>query len=165
MKVRRPKRASFASSVDQQIISGSGSAGQTQGILGAAGVGSVTVGTASVVAIIAAILQAASTVAGAAGVVADTVVLHPRRSAYLRLNHSAEMIALEQRFGMRIVDCGNVPTNLGAATNEDRIIILNLASAVSLFLSSVSFSVYGDVLSGTLQARAQVRGYLASVVR
>jgi hypothetical protein len=55
---------------------------------------------------------------------------------------------------------GNIPANLGAGTNEDRVVTLR-TSDVFLWEGSMRSRVLAEVLSGTLQVRLQVYNYAA----
>jgi hypothetical protein len=55
---------------------------------------------------------------------------------------------------------GNIPSNLGAGTNETRIITAR-TSDLYLFEGSMRTRVLQEVLSGTLQVRFQVWNYFA----
>jgi HK97 family phage major capsid protein len=56
----------------------------------------------------------------------------------------------------------SVPTNLGAGTNEDRVILVP-RSDVFLFEGAIRTRALSEVLSGTLQVRIQLYNYLAVI--
>jgi hypothetical protein len=66
--------------------------------------------------------------------------------------------------GVTFVPVPALPTTLGAGT-EDAIIGLNMAAAVTLLSTEPTFRAMADVLSGTLQIRAEVSGYAALAPR
>jgi len=65
-------------------------------------------------------------------------------------------------FGVPVVLDGNMPSNLGAGTNETRILAADFRDAI-LFGDSMAPAQlrFEDVLSGTLQVRLLVYGYSA----
>lgn len=64
-------------------------------------------------------------------------------------------------FGLDVYVDANLPSTLGAGTNEDVILVTRLADNM-LFESPVPRArVYEETLSGTLQVRIQVYGYIA----
>lgn len=63
--------------------------------------------------------------------------------------------------GIPVLVDASLPTNLGASTDEDRVIITHGPSNL-FFESSVRTRVLTEVLSGTLQVRLQVYGYIAA---
>nr|MBA2599942.1 phage major capsid protein [Actinomycetota bacterium] len=75
----------FASQLDLQVISGSGTAGQLLGLLNVAGITSVTHTSATPTALenLARIGQVAAATGSAFGAPVDAILLHPRRFAYI----------------------------------------------------------------------------------
>jgi len=63
--------------------------------------------------------------------------------------------------GLPVVADGNIPTNFGAGTNQDRIIVGRFAEAY-LFEGVARFRVLMEVLSGTLQVRLQLWNYVGT---
>lgn len=136
--------------LDTQLLNGSGASGQHLGVLQQSGVSLATVSSwssanawSAVVGVIAQINQWAATV----GAPADKIVMHPRRwGAFLGLLDSAgrPLFGLGgqpnyaplgtgeasgygqvgQIAGLPVYTDANIPTNLGAGTNEDRIIVM-----------------------------------------
>jgi hypothetical protein len=62
--------------------------------------------------------------------------------------------------GLPTLTDGNIPSNLGAGTNEDRAIIAR-TSDIYLWEGAMRSRVLTEVLSGTLQVRLQVWNYAA----
>lgn len=74
--------ARYAAALDVQCINGSGAAGQMLGVLQTAGISTSTVATATAVAIwpkIADLIQQIDTAFGGLGILADKIIMHPRR--------------------------------------------------------------------------------------
>jgi HK97 family phage major capsid protein len=135
--------ARYAVSLDTQCISGSGSSGQIQGVLGTSGIVTATAGTATAAGIwpkIADVVQQINAAVDGLGYLATKIFMHPRRwgaftAALDSQNrpwiepdtdaadevHGAGFVAVA--FGCRVYVDPNIPTNLGAGTNEDRIIV------------------------------------------
>jgi len=86
-----------------------------------------------------------SATASAYGAAIDTILLHPRRAAYVRT-----MLGYAPEWPAGVVEVGAIPTNLGAGTNED--IVIALARAESpLFVQPPSFRALIDPLSANLE--------------
>jgi HK97 family phage major capsid protein len=167
--------------LDAQLISGTGTAPQHRGILNVVGINAVTYTAATPTAagllskIADAIQQIATDRAGE--VFADLIVLHPRRGAWMATNLSAtfplfQLGQLNQAggtqsqgfvdgiMGLKVVLDAQVPTTLGAGTNEDRIIVL--ASDDYLLLEGPMYArTFTDVGSGTGAIRFDVFSHTA----
>jgi hypothetical protein len=65
--------------------------------------------------------------------------------------------------GLPVLVDGSIPTNLGASTDEDRVLILRTPDLL-LFESTPRARVLQEVLSGTLQVRLQIYSYIAFTV-
>jgi hypothetical protein len=65
-----------------------------------------------------------------------------------------------QMHGLPVITDPNMPTTLGAGTNEDVVHIIR-ASDLLLFESGIRTRVLPDVGSGNLTVRLQVYGYMA----
>jgi HK97 family phage major capsid protein len=135
--------------LDAQCISGSGASGQMLGILATSGIATSTASTATVVGIhpkIADVIQQISTNLGGIGYVATKIFMHPRRWGFFQAAFDSQNrplmpssgpgvnmlgVGVEsgygyvgQMHGLGVYVDANIPTNLGASTNEDRIIVL-----------------------------------------
>ena len=148
----------LAAVLDAQIISGSGSSGQLRGILNVSGVTAVTKtnGSPTAVTNYAAIGDLVKQASDAYGGMVDTLVMAPRRLAFIK----SKLGYVPEWLGLRAVASSAVPTNLGASTNEDRIIALP-GQEIILHVDPPSFGVFPDVLSGTMETRYQARLYAA----
>ena len=178
--------ADYNMQLDTQLWTGTGASGQVTGILNTAGINSVTYtdATPTLPELWTPLLQSASVIAKnrkapATGVVMtpsmwywaisqlDTTnrpLIHPNTSAFNNMGSGGELEADGPAgvftYGLPAYLDGNIPSNLGAGTNETRI-----ASArwQDLFLweGSMRTRVLQEVLSGTLQVRLQVYNYVA----
>jgi len=63
--------------------------------------------------------------------------------------------------GLPVFLDANIPTNLGAGTNEDRIIVARFSDDLLFEDTAPTVGVFDDVLSGTLQVRIACWGYFA----
>lgn len=171
--------------LDQQVISGSNASGQVKGILTVT-VGNTTVsytGTTTA-ALYSKIAGAINTVHTGRYLPPDAIILHPRRWATLlaatdtagrplvvpnannpqnalgTFNGPTSEGAVGSLQGVNVYVDPNIPTNLGASTDEDRIIILRSSDPL-LWEGGLNTRVLPEVLSGTLQVRLQVYKYLA----
>ena len=180
--------SAYNSAVNADVINGAGTSGTHLGILNTSGIGDVDKDDASPTAVetFTAIIEAISTVTAARYVQPDIIVMHPRRWAYLTagLDSSNRPLAgIQGQSGRNIVALGNpgaygtaagevagipvvvdagIPTNLGAGTNEDAIIVANRADLVLMEQANSPLMLrYESVGSGTLTTRMVVFGYSA----
>ncbi|MFC9966329.1 phage major capsid protein [Nocardia ignorata] len=174
----------YANKVNGQVIGGSGSAGQVTGIRATAGIETIAqTGTAAVDLYkkVADGIQRVHTLRFRAP---EVIVMHPRRWAFMLAavdtngrplvlpaagNPQNAMATLgvvgsEQivgsMHGLPVVTDPSIPTNLGAGTNEDVVLIMR-ASDILLYESGIRTRVLPEVGSGTLTTRLQVFGYMA----
>ena len=178
--------ADYATKVDLQVISGSGSSGQVTGVRSTSGITTVTYtdATPTVSKLYSKIADAVQRVHTLRFMAPTVIVMHPRRWAYLMaasdsngrplvvpeagnpqnavatLGAVASQQVVGQMHGLPVVTDPNMPTNLGASTTEDVIHVLR-ASDVLLYESGIRSRVLPEVGSGTLTVRLQVYGYLA----
>jgi hypothetical protein len=125
------------------------------------------------------IYQSISSIATARYQAADTIVMHPRRAAWLGKELSSTFPLFQQGSltqavgtqdggfvstfgGLRVVLDANIGSTYGASTNEDEIYFLRAADLI-LMESGLREIAYDSVLSGTLTIRLQVFGYSAFV--
>lgn len=182
--VFRDLLADYARSVDIQVLSGSNASGQVKGILGSGGNAVTYTDTApSVNALYRKLADALNQAAVGSGSAPSVIVMHPRRWAWILaavdttnrplvvpsgpgMNQVASSDGhlfqgvVGNLLGVPVVTDPNMPTNLGAGTNEDRILVMK-ADENYLFESSLRTRVLPEVLSGNLQVRLQVYGYVA----
>ncbi|MGZ6788376.1 MAG: phage major capsid protein [Mycobacteriaceae bacterium] len=180
--------ADYNAQLDLQVISGSGSSGQLGGILGVSGINAVTYtdATPTLPELWVPLLQSASQVAKGRKVAPATgVVMTPSMWywALSQLDTTTRPLLLSNgsnsfngmgssgsletdgpagvfTYGLPAFLDGNIPSNLGAGTNETRVIT---ARWDDLFLweGSMRTRVLSEVLSNTLQVRLQVYNYVA----
>jgi HK97 family phage major capsid protein len=178
--------ADYATKVDLQVIAGSNSNGQVQGVRGTSGITTITytAGTPTVAQLYSKIADAVQRVHTLRFMPPTVIVMHPRRWAYLlaasdsngrplvvpdagnpqnaigTLNSVSSQQVVGQMHGLPVVTDPNMPTTLGASTTEDVIHILR-AQDLLLWESNIRTRVLPEVGSGTLTTRLQVYGYLA----
>jgi HK97 family phage major capsid protein len=138
----------YATQLDSQIIGGAGTSGTHTGVLSVSGINSVTLTSSSPTAALLypKIADAVQRVNSLRYMPANLIVMHPRRWAFLLAsvdssnrplitpnagnglntmgtggNTGAGIVG--QIMGIDVLVDANVPTNLGAGTNEDRIIV------------------------------------------
>jgi HK97 family phage major capsid protein len=177
--------ADYATRLDVQVLSGTGAAGQSTGILQTAGIGTVTYtdATPTLAEAYPKLASALSTIASARFLGCTHFVMDPRRWAWMlaaldtatrplvvpsdnaavnaagvHVNGSAQGV-VGRLLGCDVIADPSIPTTLGGGT-EDIIIAARLED-VWLFESQPRFRVLPDVLSGNLTVRLQVYGYLA----
>lgn len=177
--------AAYATALDAQTINGSGTAPNARGVLNVTGIISVTYTDASptVGELYPKIADAIQQIHTSRFLSPTAVVMHPRRWAWIlaALDSSNRPLvspyapqnaaALLERVGAEnvvgnihglpvIVD-SSVPTNLGAGTNEDRIIVTRLEDLYLFEDGSPQGATYFEVLSANLAVRVQRWGYFA----
>jgi HK97 family phage major capsid protein len=178
--------ADYATKLDLQVISGSGSSGQVTGVRGTSGITTIAYTDASptVAELYSKLADAVQRVHTQRFMAPTVIVMHPRRWAWFlaasdsagrplvvpqagnpqnavaTLGAVAAEQAVGQMHGLPVVTDPNLPTNLGTGTNEDVIHVLR-ASDLILYESGIRSRVMPEVGSGTLTVRLQVYGYLA----
>jgi HK97 family phage major capsid protein len=174
-------RADYDEQLDTQVLQGTGSSGQHLGLDAVSGINTVTYtdGTPTAAELVPKIYNAIERVASVRFRRADTIIVHPRRAAWLASNLSStfplfqlgtlmqaagsQQAGFVDNFaGLRVIIDANISTEIGASTDEDQIFVIR---AADLFLAEgpLRLRVFDDVLSGTLQVRLQVVAYSAFV--
>jgi len=140
------------------LISGSGASGQLLGLRIVTGVTAVTATNASPSAATnySAIGNLIQTVSNASGERPDLLVLAPRRAEWIR----AKLGFAPDWYGLQVIESPSMPTNLGAGTNQDPVIVLN-KSEVILYEKPATFAAYEQVGSSTQTVRISAWGYAA----
>lgn len=177
--------ADYNMQLDTQVISGSGAAGQLLGILNAGGNAvTYTDGTPTLPELWVPLLQSASLIAKNRKLPATGVVMTPSMWywALSQLDSTSRPFIVPSAVGFNplaegselgadgpagmftyglpsFID-GNIPSNLGAGTNETRAITARF-SDLFLWEGSMRTRVLQEVLSGTMQVRLQVYNYVA----
>lgn len=173
----------YATKLDIQVLSGSGSAGQALGIRNVSGVNAIAAGaTATAAALWPKIASGISSITSAF-MNADTIVMHPRRIAFWtaaldssnrpffnavgpynamgELNQTAANGAAGSLQGLRVVADPNIPTNVGAGTNEDVMIVFDSRQLYLWEEGAPRTRVFEDVGSGTMTVRLSCFGFFA----
>ncbi|MEU3281782.1 phage major capsid protein [Streptomyces antibioticus] len=184
--VFRDLTADYATKLDLQVISGTGLSGQVTGVRATGSIETITYtsATPTVAQLYSKIADAVQRVHTLRFMPPTAIVMHPRRWAYLLAatdangrplvtpdagnpqNNIATLgaVAAEQvvgqMHGLPVITDPNMPTTLGAGTNQDVVHIVR-ASDLLLYESGIRSRVLPDVGSGTLTVRLQVYGYLA----
>ncbi len=175
----------YHAELDRQCINGSGSSGEHLGVLGVSGINAVTYTDASptVAESYAKIADAIQQVNAARFLPADVIVMAPRRWGWftaaldssnrplvvptaalnpVAIGEAAAYNSVGMLQGLPVVTDGNVPTNLGAGTNEDRIIATRASDAVLWEEAGAPLRLRLDeVLGHQLSVRFVVYGYSA----
>ena len=150
--------ARYNAALDVQTINGSGSSGQMLGVLQTSSISTSAASTMTVAGVwpkIADVIQQINTATGGLGYVADKIVMHPRRWGFFSASFDSQNRPVfgitgqpyfnnagagdasqygfvGNLFGLPVYTDANIPTTLGAGTNEDRIIVM-ASSIVHLF--------------------------------
>lgn len=178
--------ADYNQKLDIQCWNGSGVAGQLKGVLNVSGINAVTYTDASptLPELYLPLMQALSLVAKNRKMMATATFMTPSRWYWaasqldsqnrplilpetnapfnpLALQTGGDVEGPVGRVGSQpILADGNIPTNLGVGTNEERILAAR-TSDIFLWEGSMRTRVLTEILSGTLQVRLQVYNYAA----
>ena len=150
---------SYATSLDGQILYGSGTAPQLRGLLNVAGITAVakTNGSPTGATNLAAIGDLVSQTSTAYGSLIETLLVHPRRLSWVRtkLGYSPEWPV------PNVVACASLRTTDGVATNQDELYAL-ASQEVILYGDAPNIRVSFDQTgSGTLTVKFVASGYAA----
>lgn len=179
--------ADYNQRLDLQVINGSGTAGQVLGILNVSGINAITYTDAdpTLPEMWVPWVQSVSQIASRRKMPATATFVTPGiwfwacsqldttnrpliipsqdgavNPMALQTGADAEGPVGRLTVGTPVILDGNIPSNLGAGTNETRIITLR-TSDLYLWEGSMRTRVLQEVLSGTLQVRLQVYNYVA----
>ncbi len=180
--------SAYNSAVNASVINGDGTSGTHLGILNTAGIGDVDVDDASPTAseTFQQIVKAIGTVTAARYQQPDVIIMHPRRWAYISGgldssnrplagvtvatsrnvvalgNPGAYGVAAGEIAGVSVVVDAGIPVDLGAGSDEDRIIVANRQDLVLMEQGNSPLMLrYESVGSGTLTTRMVTYGYSA----
>lgn len=174
--------ADYATRLDALTINGSGSNGQHTGILNTASVGTDSYAGTTVAAFYGSINAALARVASNRFAPASVIVMHPRRWHWLLSKAdtagrpfvvpaaplASNPIGLGQTgygpvgtlAGLPVIVDANVPTNLGAATDQDRVIVTRLSDHALWEGPLMTFS-FEQAVNPPATIRLAVAGYSA----
>jgi HK97 family phage major capsid protein len=171
--------AALDAETERQVVAGSGS-GELLGVLNMSGTsaGTYTDATATPEETTKAVGALATTIAGTTRLRPTVAVCHPRRAEFvlaprdqaaagpspwtaLPVEPGDPATSVARISGRPWATCGLIPTNLGASTNEDRIIVTD-ASAAALWLGPPTVLVGATNLQTT---RLSVSRYATLLVR
>jgi HK97 family phage major capsid protein len=178
--------ADYNQLLDTQCWNGSGSSGQLKGVLNVSGINSITYTdtTPTLPELYLPSMQALSQSARKRKMMPSAVFLTPARWFWMASQLDSQNrpfilpetqapfnpLALQtggdvegpvgRMLNFPLLADGNIPQNLGAGTNEDRIATMR-TSDLYLWEGSMRTRVLQEVLSGTLQVRFQVYNYAA----
>ncbi len=182
--------ADYARSLDQQVISGTGTGGQLLGLLNVPGIQQVafTQATPSVTGaggFYATINKAISAVATARFLPPTCILMHPRRWSWVAaafdssgrplvspsgnaFNQVADASAVAaqgpvgQMAGLPCYTDANLPTNLGAGLNQDPVLVMRAEDAY-LWESDVSLASFDAPYSDSLAVLLRAHGFSALI--
>ena len=174
----------YATKVNVSAINGDGASGAHYGILNTTSVATVAWTGTTGASFVSSLHKAIGTINAARYAAADLIVMHPRRWAWLCAQSDSSNRPLVQIdgpgfnavgngvgagyggvgsiAGIKVVTDAGVPTNLGAATNEDRVIVTRAADV--LFMEAAGAPVglqLEEVLADQLSVRMVTYGFSA----
>lgn len=179
--------ADYAAKLDTAIISGDGTGGTHLGILSTTGIQTVGANTATIAALYPKIADAVQKVNSNRYLPATVVYMHPRRWGWFTAQldsgdrplvlpnaHSPQnAVGVGQAaaygqvvgslLGLPVITDANLPTNLGASTNEDRIIVARASDLVLWEQGNGAPAQlrFEQTLGGSLTVKLVVYGYSA----
>jgi HK97 family phage major capsid protein len=172
-------RADYDRALDDQLLNGAGTQGTHLGIRAVSSPNTVTFTTGSPTAALTVpkVYDAVQQIYTNRKAAADTIIMHPRRAAYLASNLSSTFPLFQQGqlmqangtqdqgfvngfAGLRNVIDSNVRTTDGASTNQDEMYAIRAADMI-LWEGPLQTAVYPEVGSGTLTVRLQLWAYSA----
>jgi HK97 family phage major capsid protein len=175
--------ADYATKLDVQTLNGSGTTPNAKGVLQDSNVLAITYtdATPTVPELYSKLADAVQQIHTNRFMSPTAIVMHPRRWAWMLAaldtqnrplisavapSNAAglmERVGAEgvvgQVMGLPVIVDASIPTNLGAGTNEDRIIVSRLEDQVLFEEGQPNEARYFEVLSGNLGVRFQVWGY------
>jgi len=183
--------AGYAVTLDQQVINGSGTAGQLRGLITAGTTVTFTSSAPAVVSVTAAnnfytkVLSAASTMHGARFLAPQAIVMHPRRWAWTLagLDGQSRPIVTAGNPSFNAVGVGgapvaqglvgelagipvfvdpNIPTNRGASTNQDVVFVLR-TDDLWLWESETESASFDATLAAQNSVLFRVLGFAAYI--
>jgi HK97 family phage major capsid protein len=179
-------RADYNLRIDLQAISGSGSGANAKGVLSDSSRTQVTYTDASptVAEFYSKIMDASQRILTARGLPADTLVVHPRRWAWIAAASDSAgrplipPVGAAQNSpgqggvvdlgnpgfnlaGLRVIIDANLPTNQGTGTNEDVAIVMRAADVMLWERANPVTRVHDQVLDANLAVRLQLFNYFA----
>jgi HK97 family phage major capsid protein len=143
--------ARYHAALDSGAISGAGTSGTLLGLLNTSGISTSTASTATVAGVwpkLADVIQQINTAVGGLGYYADKIFMHPRRWGFFEAaldsqnrplfgisgeNYAVTNVAegdaagygfVGKMHGLPVFIDANIPTNIGAGTNQDAIIVV-----------------------------------------
>ncbi|MFI1162128.1 phage major capsid protein [Streptomyces sp. NPDC020801] len=183
--------ADYAMKLDTQLINGSGTGGTLTGLLTVSGTGSQVWTNASPTlsganGLLGQIASAISTVHTNRYAPPDTIVMHPRRWAWVVAQVDSQNRPLVvpsaagpvnavgvvsqimeegyvgQILGLPVFLDSNIPTNLGAGTNQDRIFVLR-ASDLRLWEGHVRAEAFAQTYANQMSVFVRLYNYAAAI--
>lgn len=155
----------IAAEIDRLALVGTGAAGQPLGLLNVAGVGTATFAGATAAAFEQKAGALATTVAAARKRPGDLWVMHPRRWdwARSRAETATTSIARRELLDRPVIVDANIPTNLGAGTDEDAVALIR-ASDLRLYEAGPFVQVDTQSTAGAGSVVIVVWSYLAAAL-
>jgi len=175
--------SAYAVNLNNQVLSGSGAAGQLLGIFTLSGTNAITTGaTSDAKTIYASVANAIQTIHTNRFLPPDTIVMHPRRWAMLLAavdssnrplvvpNANSPMNALGTMtdpvsqgyvgtmLGLPVYVDALIPTNVGAGTNQDRIIVARMADLI-LWEGNVKAEAFPQTYANQLSVFVRLYNY------
>jgi hypothetical protein len=155
--------------LDQQLVAGTNSAGQTMGLASVVGINTVsyTAATPSAAAFASKVWAAYEAIVSAGGGPADPsaylTVMAPRRLAwYQAFGGASSATPVQPGLPGQVIAVPGVRANLGASTSEDEVFVL-ARDELPIALGRPMFQVFEDVLSATQTVRLAARQYAATL--
>ena len=149
--------AAFGAMLEQELFVGNGQADHLYGLLNIAGTvaSSYTDATATPAEFLAAVGSAYAATSVSYGAPIDLIAIHSRRRAWLE-----SKLGYPPKWPAPVLETEGIPTNLGAGSNED-VLLLLVRDQTVLMLGELQVGVSVEPNSGTLTIRYRSYGYAA----
>jgi HK97 family phage major capsid protein len=174
--------AAYAVNLNTEVLSGSGAAGHITGIFTLSGTNAVTCGTADAKTVYSSVAAGISQVHGNRFLPPDAIVMHPRRWNWLLaqsdttnrplvvaapqapMNTLASPGAIASEgyvgtmLGLPVYVDALIPVNIGAGTNQDRIIVARFAD-LRLYEGNVKAEAFAQTYANQLSVFVRLYNY------
>jgi HK97 family phage major capsid protein len=158
---------------EQLVLNGAGTSGEPTGLLNISGIGSVSLTSTTTTSLLDAVGKAAQQSHVATGGAADTVVMHPRRWAWLLANAGDQAAAMQvattagpvagRLLGLDVVTSAAVPSTL--STDQDAVVVMQRNDLyVGEAPTAIDTQVDAASLANNVAARIVVSRYYATGV-
>lgn len=174
--------AAYAVNLNTQVLSGSGTAGQLMGMFTLSGTNAIALTATTAAGLYSAVANGIQTVHTNRFMPPDTILMHPRRWAWLAsqsdstgrplvvpaanspmnaLGNAGDVVAqgyVGSMLGLPVFVDATIPTNIGAGTNQDRVIVARMSDLV-LWEGNVKAEAFPQTYANQLSVFVRMYNY------